>query len=142
MGQIGLFDVENRLSELSETGDPLAKLDKAVNWNRLKPVIDKAFREERKSNDARVPFTCDTEKNEKNMCGLDFNPGFIFFPEGINYTDPPAPSPFSPHRSVIAPHPPVSCPYKTGPYVNAACCGRRSHLTDYSGIKQILLNWD
>jgi len=56
MGQIGLFDVENRLSELSEMGDPLEKLDKAVNWNRFKPVIDKAFRKERKSNAGRPPY--------------------------------------------------------------------------------------
>lgn len=56
MGQIGLFDVENRLAELSEMGDPLEKLDKAVNWNRFKPVIDKAFRKERKSNAGRPPY--------------------------------------------------------------------------------------
>jgi IS5 family transposase len=56
MGQIGLFDVENRLSELSEMGDPLEKLGKAVNWNRFKPVIDKAFRKERKSNAGRPPY--------------------------------------------------------------------------------------
>ncbi|MBN1307587.1 MAG: transposase [Chitinispirillaceae bacterium] len=56
MGQIGLFDVENRLSEISEMGDSLEKLDKAINWNRFKPVIDKAFRKKRKSNAGRPPY--------------------------------------------------------------------------------------
>lgn len=56
MGQIGLFDVENRLSELSAMGDPLEKLDKSVNWNYFKPVIDKAFQKERKSKAGRPPY--------------------------------------------------------------------------------------
>jgi len=56
MSQIGLFDVENRLSELSAMGDPLEKLDKAINWNHFKPLLNKAFRKERKSNAGRPPF--------------------------------------------------------------------------------------
>ena len=56
MGQIGLFDVENKLTELSAMGDPLEKLNKVMNWNRFKPVIDKAFRKERKSNAGRPPY--------------------------------------------------------------------------------------
>jgi IS5 family transposase len=56
MGQIGLFDVENKLAELSAMGDPLEKLDKAINWNRFKPLIDKAFRKERRSNAGRPPY--------------------------------------------------------------------------------------
>jgi IS5 family transposase len=56
MGQIGLFDVENRLSELSAMGDPLEKLDKAINWKQFRPLIDRAFRKERKSNAGRPPF--------------------------------------------------------------------------------------
>jgi IS5 family transposase len=56
MGQIGLFDVENKLSELSAMGDPLEKLDKAINWNHFKPILNKAFRKERKSNAGRPPF--------------------------------------------------------------------------------------
>jgi transposase, IS5 family len=56
MSQIGLFDLENRLSELSAMGDPLEKLDKAINWNHFKPVLNKAFRKERKSNAGRPPF--------------------------------------------------------------------------------------
>jgi IS5 family transposase len=56
MSQIGLFDVENRLLELSALGDPLEKLDAAINWNQFKPLLNKAFRKERKSNAGRPPF--------------------------------------------------------------------------------------
>lgn len=56
MSQIGLFDLENRLAELSAMGDPLEKLDKAINWSHFKPVLNKAFRKERRSNAGRPPF--------------------------------------------------------------------------------------
>lgn len=56
MSQIGLFDLENRLAELSAMGDPLEKLNKAINWSHFKPVLNKAFRKERKSNAGRPPF--------------------------------------------------------------------------------------
>jgi Transposase and inactivated derivatives, IS5 family len=56
MSQLGLFDVENKLAELSAMGDPLEKLDKAINWNHFKPLLNKAFRKERKSNAGRPPF--------------------------------------------------------------------------------------
>jgi IS5 family transposase len=56
MSQIGLFDVENRLAELSALGDPLEKLNKAINWNHFKPLLNKAFRKARKSNAGRPPY--------------------------------------------------------------------------------------
>lgn len=56
MGQLGLFDLENRLSELSKMGDPLEKLDKAIDWRRFRKPISKAFRNERKSNAGRPPY--------------------------------------------------------------------------------------
>jgi IS5 family transposase len=56
MSQIGLFDVENKLAQLSAMGDPLEKLDKAINWNHFKPLLNKAFRKERKSNAGRPPY--------------------------------------------------------------------------------------
>jgi IS5 family transposase len=56
MGQLGIFDTENKLKELSKLGDPLEKLNKAIPWNRFKPMIAKAFRKERKSNAGRPPF--------------------------------------------------------------------------------------
>jgi transposase, IS5 family len=54
--QIGLFDVENKLTQLSAMGDPLEKLNNAINWNLFKPVLNKAFRKERKSNAGRPPY--------------------------------------------------------------------------------------
>lgn len=56
MSQIGLFDVENKLAELSALGDPLEKLENAINWKHFKPILDKVFRKERKSNAGRPPF--------------------------------------------------------------------------------------
>lgn len=56
MSQIGLFDIENKLTELSKMGDPLEKLNKVINWNSFKPLLNKAFRKERKSNAGRPPF--------------------------------------------------------------------------------------
>jgi transposase, IS5 family len=54
--QVGLFDVENKLTQLSALGDPLEKLDAAINWKHFKPVLNKAFRKERKSNAGRPPY--------------------------------------------------------------------------------------
>jgi IS5 family transposase len=56
MSQIGLFDVDNRLKELSEMGDPLEKLSEAIDWKQFKPIIERAFRKDRKSNAGRPPF--------------------------------------------------------------------------------------
>ena len=56
MGQIGLFDLENRLTELSEMGDPLEVVNRVIRWKSFRPVIDKAFRKERKSNAGRPPY--------------------------------------------------------------------------------------
>ena len=56
MGQIGLFDRENRLTELSEMGDPLEIINRVINWKSFRTVINKAFRKERKSNAGRPPY--------------------------------------------------------------------------------------
>jgi IS5 family transposase len=56
MGQIGLFDHENRLAELSEMGDPLEIIDRVIRWKSFRPVIDKPFRKDRKSNAGRPPY--------------------------------------------------------------------------------------
>ncbi len=56
MSQIGLFDVEYKLAELSAMGDPLEKLNNAINWGHFKPVLNKVFRKARKSNAGRPPF--------------------------------------------------------------------------------------
>lgn len=56
MGQMGLFDTENNLAELSKLGDPLEKLNIAIPWKRFKPILTKTFHKERKSNAGRPPF--------------------------------------------------------------------------------------
>jgi len=56
MGQLGLFDLENRLTELSEMGDPLETINRVIRWKSFRPVIDKVFRKERKTNAGRPPY--------------------------------------------------------------------------------------
>jgi IS5 family transposase len=56
MSQVGLFDVENKLMGLSEMGDPLEKLNIAINWNQFRPLLNRTFRKERKSNAGRPAF--------------------------------------------------------------------------------------
>jgi len=42
MFQPGLFDFENRLYKIDKTGDPLAKIDEAVDWEIFRPPLTKA----------------------------------------------------------------------------------------------------
>jgi IS5 family transposase len=56
MGQIGLFDHENRLAELSAMGDPLETIDRVIKWKTFRPVLAKSFRKERRSNAGRPPY--------------------------------------------------------------------------------------
>jgi len=36
MGQLGLFDLENRLTELSEMGDPLETINRVIRWKSFR----------------------------------------------------------------------------------------------------------
>jgi hypothetical protein len=56
MGQMGFFDLSNKLSALSELGDPLEKLNQAVDWSIFQPVLARAFRKERKSHAGRPAY--------------------------------------------------------------------------------------
>jgi len=49
MFQPGFFDFDKRLSKIDKQGDPLAKIDKAVNWEIFRPILEKAREKERKS---------------------------------------------------------------------------------------------
>ena len=49
MFQPGFFDFDKRLSKIDKQGDPLAKIDKAVNWEIFWPILEKAREKERKS---------------------------------------------------------------------------------------------
>ena len=41
--QVGFWDFENRLRELSKQGDPLAKLSEAVDFELFPPVLVEAW---------------------------------------------------------------------------------------------------
>ena len=56
MGQLGLFDLENRLTKLSDMGDPLETIDTVVNWKAFRPAIQRAFRIDRKSSAGRPRY--------------------------------------------------------------------------------------
>jgi len=50
MFQPGLFDFENRLYKIDKNGDPLAKIDEAVDWEIFRPTLAKARDKNRQSN--------------------------------------------------------------------------------------------
>lgn len=54
--QIGMFDESNRLRDLSKLGDPLEKLDRAVDWGIFLPILTKVFDKERKGPGGRPPY--------------------------------------------------------------------------------------
>ena len=54
--QLSLLSHSDFLEHLSKHKDPLQKLDESINWTQFKPIIEKAFRVERKSNAGRPPF--------------------------------------------------------------------------------------
>lgn len=56
MGQLGYFDLENRLDQLSQQGDPLEKLNELIAWNNFRPILRKALQKTRKSAAGRKPF--------------------------------------------------------------------------------------
>jgi IS5 family transposase len=56
MKQKGFFDEDDRLKELSNLGDPLEKLNKAISWNIFRPAITKALKKEPKGPGGRPPY--------------------------------------------------------------------------------------
>lgn len=52
----GMFDLEFRLSDLEKHGDPLVKLDAAVDWEMFRPALQTIRDKERKSNAGRSPL--------------------------------------------------------------------------------------
>lgn len=53
MKQISFFDEDNRLKRLSEMGDPLEKVSKAVNWEIFRPILKKVFQKEKSGTGGR-----------------------------------------------------------------------------------------
>lgn len=54
--QAGLFDWQARFAQLDEAGDPLKRLNDAINWERFRPSLLKVREKERKSEAGRKPF--------------------------------------------------------------------------------------
>jgi len=56
MSQIGLFDHENRMAELSKMGDPLETIDRVIAWKSFRPIIQRVFHKADKSNAGRPRY--------------------------------------------------------------------------------------
>ena len=46
--QLGFFDVGNKENRLSELGDQLEKLNKVMNWEIFRPILNKVFKKTHK----------------------------------------------------------------------------------------------
>lgn len=49
MMQLGFLDFSTRLKRIDKAGDPLAKIDAAVDWEVFRPLLEQARKKERKS---------------------------------------------------------------------------------------------
>jgi IS5 family transposase len=56
MKQLNFLAEDNRLSRLSEMGDPLEKVSGAINWEVFRPTLDEAFYHEAKGPGGRPPL--------------------------------------------------------------------------------------
>lgn len=56
MGQIGMFDEENRLEKLSAMGDSLEKLNSVIHWEMFRPLINRAYKRTASRAGGRPPF--------------------------------------------------------------------------------------
>lgn len=59
--QFGIFDVDNRLRRLSKMGDALERINRIVDWEMFRPIIEAALKESRgkaKGPGGRPPFDC------------------------------------------------------------------------------------
>ena len=54
--QIGFWDESLRLEKLSQLGDSLERLNKAINWEVFRPTLNKVFKKEAKGAGGRPPF--------------------------------------------------------------------------------------
>jgi IS5 family transposase len=56
MGQLSFWDESRRLDKLSELGDCLVRLQKAINWNIVVPTLNRVFRKSAKGPGGRPPY--------------------------------------------------------------------------------------
>ena len=57
MKQIGIFDEGDRLRKLSKLGDPLEKLEHAINWWMFEGILNSVFIKESKGAGGRPPYS-------------------------------------------------------------------------------------
>lgn len=54
--QTSFFDLENRYASLSESGDPLERLNAVIDWEIFRPILEKIDAKDRKSAAGRKPI--------------------------------------------------------------------------------------
>lgn len=54
----GLFDENFRLEKLSTQGYPLEKLNKHVKWEKFRPLLNEAFKREKRGVGGAKPLSC------------------------------------------------------------------------------------
>lgn len=54
--QISIFDENNRLKKLEKMGDVLSKMDKVINWEIFRPILDRAIPREKNPLGGRPPY--------------------------------------------------------------------------------------
>lgn len=52
----GFFDESERLSKLSEQGDPLLRLSRVIDWEGFRPLLDQMLKTDSKGKGGRPPF--------------------------------------------------------------------------------------
>lgn len=55
-GRLSLFGAEQRLTALTEQGDPLVLLDGLVDWEAFRPLVEKTLRRDKMVNSGRRPY--------------------------------------------------------------------------------------
>ena len=56
MHQNGLFDVQMRVLEVNDCGNPLLKLGEHIDWDVFRPSLQTIYQKQRKSNAGRKPY--------------------------------------------------------------------------------------
>ena len=54
--QLGFFNEERRYEKLSQMGDSLERLNAVIDWEMFRPILNRAFKKERKGPGGRPPY--------------------------------------------------------------------------------------
>jgi len=58
MSEVGLFDFEERCSQLNLLGNPLERLNACIEWENFRSILSKIHEKSRKDNSGRKPYDC------------------------------------------------------------------------------------